>query len=311
MRKLAILSVAGLLMAMLPSHASAVSFFQGFETDTSGWFDYGNGSVVRVPSGYTNGGGYADGINSAAGNYHARLDVDPLATSPACVPGSVDCVGPYTFWGSGGAGVPLPAAGSVTQTDIYLDVGFAMTHPDYRFDYDSSLLDANGDFLSDFVFNAGTANPARSVACAPASSNAYFVISAGQNAFRNSSYPQNPGHNPQCISTSGWYTFRHTFRNNGGNLEVDMDILDQGGTAVASWTIMPQIGSSPVAFSDVGYNYYGWFPNQEIDELAIDNTSLHPAQPTTKEDCKNGGWVSFGFRNQGQCVSSIVSQRDK
>lgn len=32
--------------------------------------------------------------------------------------------------------------------------------------------------------------------------------------------------------------------------------------------------------------------------------------PTTKEQCKNDGWKSFGtFKNQGQCVSSVVSQR--
>ena len=25
----------------------------------------------------------------------------------------------------------------------------------------------------------------------------------------------------------------------------------------------------------------------------------------TKDDCKNGGWQSYGFKNQGQCVSSL------
>jgi hypothetical protein len=27
--------------------------------------------------------------------------------------------------------------------------------------------------------------------------------------------------------------------------------------------------------------------------------------PTNKDQCKNGGWAAFGFRNQGQCVSSV------
>lgn len=31
--------------------------------------------------------------------------------------------------------------------------------------------------------------------------------------------------------------------------------------------------------------------------------------PTDKEQCKKGGWQAFGFRNQGQCVSWVVSQR--
>jgi len=29
------------------------------------------------------------------------------------------------------------------------------------------------------------------------------------------------------------------------------------------------------------------------------------AQPTTKADCKKGGWVQFGFRNQGQCIRFV------
>jgi hypothetical protein len=34
-----------------------------------------------------------------------------------------------------------------------------------------------------------------------------------------------------------------------------------------------------------------------------------PGTPTTMEQCKHGGWRTFGFKNQGQCVSSVVSHR--
>jgi hypothetical protein len=30
-----------------------------------------------------------------------------------------------------------------------------------------------------------------------------------------------------------------------------------------------------------------------------------PAGPTSKDDCKRGGWVVFGFRNQGQCIKFV------
>jgi hypothetical protein len=30
-----------------------------------------------------------------------------------------------------------------------------------------------------------------------------------------------------------------------------------------------------------------------------------PALPTSKEQCKNGGWRQFGFKNQGQCVAFV------
>lgn len=53
-------------------------------------------------------------------------------------------------------------------------------------------------------------------------------------------------------------------------------------------------------------------------EAYIDNISVNgeivgePAGPTSKDQCKNNGWRSFinpPFRNQGQCVSSVVSNR--
>ena len=28
-------------------------------------------------------------------------------------------------------------------------------------------------------------------------------------------------------------------------------------------------------------------------------------QPETKDDCKNGGWMQFGFKNQGQCIRFV------
>lgn len=32
--------------------------------------------------------------------------------------------------------------------------------------------------------------------------------------------------------------------------------------------------------------------------------------PTSKEDCKRGGWQQFGFRNQGQCVRFVNTGKD-
>ena len=30
------------------------------------------------------------------------------------------------------------------------------------------------------------------------------------------------------------------------------------------------------------------------------------ASPTTKEQCKKGGWKDLGFKNQGQCIKAVV-----
>jgi hypothetical protein len=31
-----------------------------------------------------------------------------------------------------------------------------------------------------------------------------------------------------------------------------------------------------------------------------------PAGPTSREDCVNGGWQDYGFKNQGQCIAYVV-----
>jgi hypothetical protein len=139
----------------------------------------------------------------------------------------------------------FPFAGYTTQVDIYLDVAWAATYPDVRFDWDSAIQDTAANFLSDFVFNAGTTPVAY-----PGGPG--FVIGASPNAFRGSTFPENPCPNPGVamppnvcrvpvlITTSGWYTFRHTFRDDGtGHLAVDLTILDSSGTTVpgAAWTI--------------------------------------------------------------------------
>jgi hypothetical protein len=38
---------------------------------------------------------------------------------------------------------------------------------------------------------------------------------------------------------------------------------------------------------------------------------VHDAQPvpTAKDQCKNGGWKAFGFRNQGSCVAFVNRSR--
>lgn len=32
--------------------------------------------------------------------------------------------------------------------------------------------------------------------------------------------------------------------------------------------------------------------------------------PTTKDECKDGGWAAFGFSNQGQCITFVETGHD-
>jgi hypothetical protein len=275
--------MAAVLVAS-PVLATAPTFSQGFETDTSGWITVGSNTVTRQPSGYTNSGGYADAISSASGSYHARLGRGSCGTEPAGGGPTVYCEGPYTRWGGYNS---TWNGGYSTQVDIYLDAAYAQANTDSyggnivcltasdpstdpsckgtRFDFDSAINDSAGSFLRDFVFNAGTGpDPNSNVSCAG------WIVAASTNAFRSGASPYNAGNSPQCIATSGWYTFRHTFSEDAGYLKAVMTITPVGSaTPTASWTLSP---GDPIG--SVGCNRYGWFANQEVQDLAIDSASM-------------------------------------
>jgi hypothetical protein len=37
----------------------------------------------------------------------------------------------------------------------------------------------------------------------------------------------------------------------------------------------------------------------------LDDCGETTTAPTTKEDCKNGGYAKYGFKNQGQCIKAV------
>jgi hypothetical protein len=232
------------------------SYFQGFEQNKQGWYDYSGATVNRVMSGSMSS--YANGAPASDGNWYARLGKDP---SPAtCASGGGPqpwYVGPYTDFGGDTSGF-FPPGGYTTGVDIYLDVAWAQTHLDQRFDWSSEINDTTGGFRRDFVFNAGTT---------PAG----FVISASNNGNRCSSFPANPGRTPVLVTVSGWYTFKHTFTGvPGGPLVVNLQLIQKAtGIVVGTWVLSDP---SDIIGVTVGGNSDGWFVQNEINDLPIDNT---------------------------------------
>ena len=291
------------------------------------FFDDGVGVIHARPSGSTAETDYAPGIAASTSggspphNLLARLTVQPQTNATSASPGGINddqggrcnpgnlegdngfsCGGPFTEWGLpyGGVdgnfdtGVPIGKNGSTTSIDIYLDANFAATarasggSTDYRFDWDSDLLDSQGTFLQDYIFNVATGQ--NSDSCAPGAGG-FFVIEASTNSQRGGANAHNPipPNPPQiCITQSGWYTFTHTFHaDHNNNLEVDMRITtaDNHHTVIGSWTLHPTcLGGQasehlcalghPVPFAAAGANFLGWFPDQEINDLAVDDPEI-------------------------------------
>lgn len=279
-RMLKSITIALAAVFLTASVVSAVaSFFNGFEVDTAGWFTNG-GTITRVGSG-------TNGVTSADGSYHAEVMV-----------GS-DFNGVFTRWG--GYESAFPSDGYVTTVDVYLDMAENIAvGTDKRFDYSSAINMPDGSHRRDFIFSVGT-DPAVA---------GQFVMSASNNA---PGWPGNPGRDPFTVSDTGWYTFRHTFQDNGsGVLEVVMDVLDDTDTVLHTWTLSD---ASDVIGTTVGGNRYGWFVTSDFATLAVDNSekfNIVPVAgpPTAKDECKNDGWMTFNnpfFKNQGDCVSYVQS----
>ena len=272
----AVLAMAILAVAWVAADAPPGPYFNGFETDTAGWFNFSGATITRVPSGSMST--YANGVAAAAGNYYARLGKDPSPDSCTFGGGVAPIYyGPFTRWG--GYSAIFPPGGYQTGVDIYLDVTYAQSHPDTRFDWSSAISDARGGFRRDFVFNVGTDALG-------------FVISGGNNATRCGANPSDPGHTPIHISASGWYTFKHTFTGvAGGPLAVILQVMPAGTNAVlGTWV---RNDPSDIIGVTVGGNRYGWFVQNEFDGLAIDNSFRTGIVSTPNCELKisDGGWI--------------------
>jgi hypothetical protein len=242
--------IAATIATSIARTASAAPlFFNGFETDIAGWE-----TPSRVPSG-------TNLITSKTGDFHATTAGDPFGGA------GLTRWGGYNY-GAGNA-IPTTFKEYTTSVDVYLNVAGGFTN-NTRFDFDSAINTAAGTHRRDFIFNAGFYNDSDG---SPGSGSNRFVITASNNTQPGSAFAKNPGRSPIAISTSGWYTFKHRFYNNGGVLAVEMTIVNAANAVVGSWLL-----SDPTdVITNIGGNRYGWFNYSEFSTLAFDNSQLRLA----------------------------------
>ena len=158
----------------------------------------------------------------------------------------------------------------------------------------SDPTDPYSDYLHDFVFSVGTA-PAPSVFGNPwtAGTNcpSGYIISTGYNSYRSgvNPYLDSVG-NTLCLPAGGWYTFRQVYSQTAATpagLHVDWSIRNPGGTVAQcqnpSGNMVDCAWSQDTGdlISNVGCPRYGWLADEEINDLAIDNTHF----ASTGGDC--------------------------
>lgn len=231
---------AAALCVGLSSASATVLWSADFESEgANGWDVLSAYSAVRVASG-------TDGVTSAGGNWHGQV---PTGGN-----------GAFTRWG----GYDTATLNYQTTVDVYLDVNGGYDNGT-KADYSSAVNGSDGAHQRDFIFHLGFYDDATT---GPSAGVDRFLISASNNAPGN---PADPNQNPIAITSTGWYTFQHTFYDDGGVLAVDMKVLDSGGSILGSWT-----STNPAdVISEIGGNRYGWIFNNGFDNgLNIDNSAL-------------------------------------
>ena len=245
---------------------------QGFEQDTSGWFDLNSGwygDMTRVSSG-------TNGIASAAGSWHAIASGDADSAPFSRFDGYRD-TWPGTW---------------TAEIDVYLDPSWAAGT---GFDYSVAASGSDGGHQRDYIFHATK----------DTSTGKLLVAGSNNSNFAPREDLENINHYE--VTTAGWYTLQHRFYDAGGLLAVDLNLLDSNGQLLFTET---RTNASDVIATEIGGNRYAWFTVINVaGGIAVDNHQLFlNSVEITKEMCKSGGWESLyradgsPFKNQGDCI---------
>jgi hypothetical protein len=86
-------------------------------------------------------------------------------------------------------------------------------------------------------------------------------------------------------------------------IPAEMDLSSTGSTIRVF-----SLNVGDTSSSDLGLD--GYLDNVVVN--ANGNTTTYDFEPEvqSKDDCKNGGWEAFGFRNQGQCIQFVNTGKD-
>jgi hypothetical protein len=233
-----LMSCAALVAATVGLTGASASaqtvFFQGFESDASGWSAY-NSPVTREASGF-------NGVPSFSGTHHGYVGTSPDSQS-----------GAYTFFGGSSSSFN---GGYTASSRIYLDTGWGTSE---GFDYSVAAYGQDGNHQRDFIFHVGVQGDG--TLRVGASNNSNFATRGDLASINNA-----------IIASTGWYEFRHVFYDNGGQLGVDLQVWDAGGTMLFSET---RTSAADIIATEVGGNGYGWFTHMSVnDGLHIDDVQL-------------------------------------
>jgi len=226
-------------VSMANSQADFPTWVQSFNHGTGNWIDAGTPGP----------GGWCGEIEAVSGRDGDRMPSAgngyALVTHAPCndywnTHGFPDGSGPY----SPGAGysTTFPESGFVTEIDIYLDPTWAPGNP---FTYSASFTLLDQAYPDNFRY-----------LLVPVISDGHALTVDGED-----------------VVDAGWYTFRHTFKDEDGKLAVRFELLQHGRKLFSKAVTRTSFSAEDLASFDaasIGTGYL-WFVNIAPElELAID-----------------------------------------
>lgn len=246
MRNFGILKAMVVAIAATSSAAQAAGLYdQGYEVNTDGWFTQDNGwsgTVVRETVA-------AAGITPFAGSYYGRFNQTNAAGG---------LTGPFNREGRSAV---FPGA-YAARSAIYLDTSWAAGE---GFDYSTASNGTDDAHQRDFIFHV-TKDTSTGMLLVGGSNNTNFDPREDLETL-----------NHIAIANSGWYIFEHLFRDDGGQLAVDLNLYSAVGSLLFTET---RTDASDTIPAEVGGFRYSWFTNIDIaGGIAVDATTLGMTAP--------------------------------
>jgi hypothetical protein len=111
-----------------------------------------------------------------------------------------------------------------------------------------------------------------------------------------------------CLEVKGntaVLTVQGPFANAPGFLGFSVKVVDNGGSGLDTFQWWPADPEFPDPI-DCRVGALDWFGGALIGRAVVSDA---PALPTSRRQCRHGGWVGFGFRSKKQCFRFVKRHR--
>ena len=159
------------------------------------------------------------------------------------------------------------------EIDVYLDP--SAWSDGEGFDYSVAANGSDGSHQRDYIFHV-TQDTSSEQLIVAGSNNTNFAPREDLDTLVNH----------YAVTTAGWYTLQHYFRDAGGSLAVDLNLLDSDGNVLFTETRFTVADTIP---TEVGGNRYAWFTVVDVDGgISVDNHQLFSGPILVIDGCDTG-----------------------